>query len=202
VEAGNYKIEVLQQNSPENAGGVMAAFTEYDTIQGFLSTGNSTLLNGTLRLPEGEQILTVQLVETGRSGKALDWLNLLVVHRFPGENDNVLRNAGITVSSLSGSGNETTSSLQNETLYFMRETEDVTRKVKAGEKFRIIPFADNPELIEKMDYFIDFEKVKTIQSEFFNFDYQFEKPGKYTLNAEFTDKNGIKNSARVQLEVL
>jgi len=46
------------------------------------------------------------------------------------------------------------------------------------------------------------EKVETIKSSPYNFKHHFEQPGSYTLNVEFTDKNGVKNSSRVQLEVL
>lgn len=202
VQSGNYKIELLHQNSSENEGGVMAVFTEHDTIRENLSSGRSTLFEDTLFLPEGEQTLTVQLIETGKSGKALDWLNLLVVHRIPGEKDNVLRNAGISIQSTNDPENQVASPLQKATLYFMREYNDIVFKVKAGENFNVIPFADNPEIIDQVDYFIDFEKVESIKSSPFHFEHRFEQPGSYTLNAEFTGKNGIKNSSRVQLQVI
>jgi len=202
AQTGKYKIELLQQNSPENEGGALAVFTEYDTIRSVLSTGNSTFFDDTLFLPEGEQTLTVQLVETGQSGKALDWLNLLVVHRIPGEMDDVLRNAGISLQSPANAENQIVSPMQNATLYFMREYNDIVYSLKAGENFNVTPFADNPELIAQVDYFIDFEKVETIKSSPYNFKHHFEQPGSYTLNVEFTDKNGVKNSSRVQLEVL
>ena len=199
VEGGNYQIELIKRTTEENNGAIIAVSTEHDRIQGEVGTDESNLLPEILHLPQGEQTLTVELVKTGASGKAMDWLDLLVLQRIPATTSEVLVNTGIEITS--NSGNSVKSAFGNETVYFLYGGQDVEFQLTAGEAFSVESIGDNLELLERVEFFLDFESVYVADTAPFNWSHQIDTPGNYTLNAEFTDVNGIKNSSRLQITV-
>lgn len=179
----------------------MEVYTENANMITELSNAENELLSGTLHLPEGEQILTIKLVDPGKSGKAMEWLKFLAVHRIPKKSDPIIQHAGINVSSSSNSSELTICKLMNESFNYLYKKESIYHHHPLSSKLRIEPFADNAELIKQVTYFIDFKTVAINDESPYNFEYTFDEPGSYTINVEFTDVNGIKNSSRVQVVV-
>ena len=74
-------------------------------------------------------------------------------------------------------------------------------KVRIGDEVTIIPECDNPERIASVEIFKDFQSVAKISNPPFEYMLTSDTKEKFTLNAEFTSKTGVKNSVRAYLSV-
>ncbi|WKN44981.1 sulfatase-like hydrolase/transferase [Tunicatimonas pelagia] len=201
ADSGDYQVELLISPSDSSSQATMKVFTEYDTIVGSVDKKPATsLFNQALTLPSGKQVLTILLEDTLSPSSGLTQLKGIVLHRVAQESDQVLVNAGITLSI--GDSLIAKSTLAQETVDFLFRLGRPVYPLVQHENFTITPFADNPEVIHSVKYFIDFELVKVTSSPDHRFRHSFKDKGQYTINAEFSDTKGVKNSSRILVEVI
>lgn len=201
VEKGSYKVELGYDTKTKDTGAEFIAFTAFDTAR-ILITGQQSSLSGLLHLPEGPQLLTLQLVNPGKKKEAVEWLSYLLVRRIPGEEEkDVLLNPCFTIRS--GTAELGKYYLKNDVADFMFQggSHDELLKIKRGNPIQIIPSADNPEMISSLTVFHDFKIVAEISQPPFMIEFPCAESEKYTLNIEFKSKTGVKNSVRAYLQI-
>ena len=201
TEKGYYKVELGYNTKTENSGAEFIAFTQFDTAIVPI-TGKQSSLSEVMHLPEGEQLLTIQLVNPGIKKVAFERLQRLIIHRIPGEEEkDVLKNPFYTIKT----GNDELGKyyLKNDVADFMfsGSGHDELTHVKTENGIQVIPSADNPEEIKSVTIYKDFRKVAEIGEPPFIYNLQGKPSEKFTLNVEFTSKTGVKNSVRAYLQI-
>ncbi|HUX94708.1 MAG TPA: sulfatase-like hydrolase/transferase [Bacteroidales bacterium] len=201
AEKGQYQVELGYSTKTENTGAKFLAYTKYDSAR-IQITGKQTALSEVMHFPEGEQLLTIQLIDAGRKNEAVERMQRLIIHRIPGTEDKyVLTDPGFKI--MSDSRLQGMFYLKNDVADFMflGGRHDELTKVRAEGTIQIIPFADNPDQIASVSIYRDFKRVAEIRESPFIYDLACEKDEKFTLNVEFTSKTGVKNSARAYLKI-
>ena len=201
AEPGDYKAAIGYETKTYQGGAKFIVYTQYDTARIEIND-KKTSFSGLLRLPEGEQLLTLELIDTGKGEEAISVLQKLAIERIPGEEDkNVLRNMGFTIQS--GADDPVKFISKNDVSDFMyqgaRPDELVT--IKATGDLKITPSAYNPDEIQTVSIFKDFVKIAELNDKPFIYSMPCKSGEKFTLNVEFTSKTGVKNSARAYLKV-
>ncbi|MBR9997692.1 MAG: sulfatase-like hydrolase/transferase [Cyclobacteriaceae bacterium] len=193
AEEGAYQVELGYACEPSNLGSFFHIYTSRDTA-GIRIEDNSTALSGTLLLPSGRQVLTVELVSLGRGTVGVDVMNRIVMHRIPEEKDNgVLRDAGMEVYTAGENRKKFfVSSASADFMFGGRQQEPL--EVRTGEKVTIQPFAGNEDQIRKIILYDGFEVSGTLEDPPWKFSLYLEKPGLHTVNVEFVSVSGVMNA--------
>jgi arylsulfatase A-like enzyme len=200
AEKGIYQIELGHTSQTLNNGAEFIAYTKYDTTKIPIKSGKSSL-SGLMRLPAGEQLLTIKLANPGRNNEAVKNLQSMIIHRIPQEEDrDIVINQGFTIKSATGKQHKFYIKNDIADFMFYGAQHDELTSVKSDTPIRIITFADNPDQIAFVTFYKDFSKVAEIKDAPFIYDLICKKGEKFTLNVEFTSKNGIKNSVRAFLK--
>jgi arylsulfatase A-like enzyme len=199
TEPGSYRVEIGYIGKSVYPGNEFMVYTKYDTASLKISGKNSSV-SEILSLPEGNQLLTLKRVGKGTGKTEPEKINSIIIHRIPEKQDSmVIRNPGIRISQ----GKEETGTfyLLNDVSDFMYRgrKQDSLFHLRRNESISIEPFADNPEQIESVAYFNDFDLIKEDTVPPFNLDLQSIPEKKFTLNVEFKSKTGVKNSVRAYL---
>lgn len=201
AEEGEYTVGITYKNYPFSSGAEFIVYTEHDTAILLTGKGNSGL-SEKLQLPSGPQHLTLQLENPGLNGGAIESVKEIILNRIPGMNDTgVIINPAITIKT----GNQVIGkfTLGNDVADFMFRggIADELIKVRIEDEVLIIPKCDNPERIASVEIFKDFQSVAKISNPPFDYTFTSDTKEKFTLNAEFTSKTGVKNSVRAYLSV-
>lgn len=201
AEAGEYDIWVTFRSKPGSRRAEFIVFTEYDTAK-LLVGKDDPSVSEKLHLPPGEQHLTIQLVNPGLSGGEIESLKEIIINRIPEKKDTgVIKNPVISLKT----GNKILGrfSLGNDVADFMFRggMSDELLRVRKGDEVVIIPECDNPESISTVEIFKDFKSIAKISNSPYTFRFTTETTERFTLNAEFTSKTGVKNSVRAYLSI-
>lgn len=200
IEKGNYTVELGYITKYENSGAEFIAFTQFDTAK-IPVTGKNSSLSEVMYLPEGEQLLTIQLDNPGRSEEAIERLQRLIIHRIPGDKEkDVLKKLSFAINS--GSDKPDKYYLKNDVADFMFNggKHDELQSIKKGTTIQIVPAAENPENIASVKIFKDFKVIAETSQPPFIIELPCTRSEKFTLNVEFTSKTGVKNSVRAYLK--
>jgi arylsulfatase A-like enzyme len=200
AEKGFYQIELGYSTKTVNTGAEFMAFTPHDTAN-IPIMGEKSSLSEIMQLPEGEQMLTIQLLNSGRKNEGVEKLQSIIIHRIPRDEDkDVIINQGFTIKSTTEELGKFY--LKNDAADFMfaGARHDELTNVKSDSSIQIIPFADNPDQIASITVYKDFKRVAEIKESPFIYDFLCNKGEKVTLNVEFTSKTGVKNSVRAYLQ--
>ncbi|NMC36703.1 MAG: sulfatase-like hydrolase/transferase [Bacteroidales bacterium] len=201
VEAGEYEIGITFRSKPDSRDAEFFVFTEYDTVK-LLAGKDDQAVSEKLHLPSGEQHLIIQLENPGLNGGEIESLKEIIINRIPGIKDTgVIKNPVIALKT----GNQILGkfTLGNDVADFMFRggMSDELLRVRKGDEVLIVPECDNPESIGTVEIFKDFKSVAKISNPPYAFRFTSETTERFTLNAEFTSKTGIKNSVRAYLSV-
>ncbi|HBQ82457.1 MAG TPA: hypothetical protein DD745_06220, partial [Bacteroidales bacterium] len=200
TEKGFYQIELGYSTRTMNTGAEFMAFTPHDTAK-IPIMGEKSSLSEIMQLPEGEQMLTIQLLNPGRKNEAVEKLQSMIIHRIPRDEDkDVITNQGFTIKSTTEKPGKFY--LKNDIADFMfaGAGHDELTKINSDNSIQLIPFADNPDQIASITVYKDFRRVTEIKEPPFIYDFICNKGEKFTLNVEFTSKKGVKNSVRAYLQ--
>ena len=200
VQEGKYIVELLYNCTENPLGSEFNVYTQH--ASGIVKIEDPrSAISEAVNLPAGRQQLTVEVKNiTGQS--AVDVMNMIIVNRIPGSGDmGVLQNPGFK----SEAGNETIGEFGiycGATDFMTHGGLDETLQVKHGSTIRVVPFADNSSQIAEVEFFKDFETVGRKNNPPYEFEFTLDEKDNFTLNVEFTSKEGVKNAARVYLEAI
>ena len=196
VEDGEYQVELIYDADQDNLGSEFLAFTEFDTAT-IIIDDEQMATSTVLDLPRGPQELTIKLKKISNEGPAVDVMKLMLVHRiFQPQDTQLLRNPGFIILNAEDTVGvfSETNSVADLRLYGRRHDDLVVLNNEV--QFKIHAFCDNPEQIEQVDLFVDFNREASLKTAPFEFDLELPDFGKFTINVEFISKGGIKHVAR------
>ncbi len=198
-EPGNYEVVIGYETKTYPGGAEFIVYTQHDTARIDIND-KMTSSSGLLKLPEGEQLLTIELSDAGKGKEAINVLQRLSIRRIPGEEDaDVLRNISFSIQD--GANEIVKFSAKNvvSDFSYRGSRSDELVAMKATGDLKIIPSADNPEEIRAVTIYKDFLKIAELNDRPFIYTMPCNSGEKFTLNVEFTSKTGVKNSARAYL---
>ena len=200
VEEGDYRVHLYYKCEEDKTGAEFRVFTAYDSATATIADVRNAV-SETLHLPAGRQKLTIELVETGLAEQAVSEMNYFLVERLISSEDNeVLNNPGFDLT--------VENDIKQKFFADYASTEFLTRGgrqdnpliLSSLQELTIRPFADNPDQIEKVEVFKDFEKVKIMEEPPFEFAMKAPESGFYTLNVSFITKEGMKINSRALIQ--
>jgi arylsulfatase A-like enzyme len=189
VEKGAYLVELGYACDVASFGSSYSIYTQFDTAQLIIQHPN-TAISDTLFLPEGRQVLNIDLIAMGRGSVGVDIMSRLIVHRVPESKDSgILRNAGMLFKTNTGEEQfYYVSSATADFLFGGKSPEPL--EIESGESLIIQPYADNEEQIEMVTLYLGFDKIDTKKKPPFSFSINPAQQGKYTINVELMSKSG------------
>jgi hypothetical protein len=196
LETGDYLVELGYDCDSNELGAEFVVFTEHDTAKIVVQNARNAI-SDTLHLPGGEQQLTIELAKFGAGKKTVEILNNLQVHRLATDTDKVLKNVGIVLSATGIEEQKFRFDYASSEFLLHGGRQDEPVIVPAGEEFTLKIFADNPELIQQVELYQDFDKIATLNQKPFQYNLSAPEDGYFTINAEITDIHGVKYVARV-----
>lgn len=198
LEAGRYEVELF--HTADTPGAAFEVSTEHASATAKIDGPESTRF-GPLKLPAGEQKLSVRLKDLNGLPEGMKTLDQLVVERIPDPDSAILRKLGFTLQSVADSERTFTAWRRNETHEFRRKTERDTFQAEIGEVLRVEPFAGNLKDLKEVRAYIGFEQIHGSPYDGTQILVRPIREGRHTLNVEFVNTDGVVNSARVDLLV-
>ncbi|MFW5830845.1 MAG: sulfatase-like hydrolase/transferase [Prolixibacteraceae bacterium] len=201
VEEGDYKVHLYYKCDEDKTGARFRVFTPADTAGVVIADVRSSV-SETLHLPAGEQKLTIELTDPGPGEQGVREMNYFLVERLiPEGNTTILKNPGFHLITEENNDQQFFADYASTEFLTRGGRQDEPVKLSPGQLFTIKPFADNPDQIEKVEVFKDFEKVKTIEEPPFEFEMNAPEGGYYSLNVSYTTKDGVTNTTRALIQV-
>ena len=201
VEAGEYFVELIYLAEPEDFGSKFKVYGNTDTAS-IIINNRRNAFSDTLHLNEGRQLLTIELSQFGKTLNALDRMRHLIVHRIPGPEDIHLSDKGFHLTCNGNSSNVYYYSPAVADFMTANTDQYEPFEIKKGQTVLIQPVADFPEELIQTELFLDFRSVDVHQKVSETFQITPDFSGSYTINLEFTFRNGKKISTYGVLEVI
>jgi len=194
VEGGTYAIELIYSCKDNPLGSEFKVYTRHGS--GVLKIEDPrTSTSESFELPAGPQQLIIE-VQKVVGDAAVDIMSLIKVHRIPGPEDtDVLMNPGFDLV-VDGNTVDNFNIYSGATDFLAQGGLDDPVMVKPGDEIKISVNVDNPEQLKIVEVFVDFESIAIETVVPFNYVIEDTGKDKYTLNVEFTSKEGVKNAAR------
>ena len=202
LEEGDYQVELFIDANEQDFGSVIKIHAGHANSN-VIVNHTKRIQSGIFHLFKGKQTLTIELASLGKSGKAMDWMTNILVHRLPTSNDTtIIKNPGLKAY-VASTKKEIVTGRSLAAFDFCNNSSFVgeTIKAKPNEAVELSFLADNQNQIAKIDLYVDFNKVYTIEGFQPKYTFKIPNPGFHTVNAEFTNKIGIRCTSQINVEV-
>ncbi|MCB0665665.1 MAG: sulfatase-like hydrolase/transferase [Saprospiraceae bacterium] len=201
IKEGDYQIELRYDPKAYNSGAKFIAYTDTDTASIAISSGINQSTSETMHLIPGRQLLTIELLDAGNSGQAVERLRRLVVHHVPGREDGeVLLNPQFKIET--NGQKYGPFGIRNSAADFMfNERPEIPVVITGRRMLKILTSVDNPAQIDRIIAYRNFSEIGEVSTSEI-MELTDLEPGKFTLNIEFISKTGIRNSARAIIEII
>ncbi len=203
LEEGDYAVELWIEANEQDLGGTLEISTQNASTT-LTIDDTEKIKSDVLHLPKGPQTLSIELKSTGDSKKAMDWLKNILVHRVPEATDSaIIRNPGLIVE-LPSSNKRISSQISHAPFDFCNNSGiyGTTLEAVVGEKIDLTFMVDNPEQIQKMELFVNFDKMFEADGYEPKHELRLDQPGLYTINVEYSGASGFRCSSQANVRIV